>query len=176
MNSSYNFDSRLIPFKREIGYDEAIKNEQHDGLIVIDFTELKAPSFATEWPNEDGWRFHRSVQRGGYLYHSWRMKGILGDAAIVARIFGDYESAQQDFLDEANSTSMMFLPWIACSKKIGTVCTQSDDKQRVFFAYKNIMLDVARLSHEPGHEDFALVLAEWLFDALKAAPLKPMPR
>ena len=172
MNFSFDSDPRMISFKRKIGYDEAIMNEKRDGLIAIDFLKLEAPSFATQWPDENGWM----VNKREYSLFRWRTKATHAALGIVAVVHENYEDAQEWFLFKAHSSNMEELPWIACSKKIGTVCAQATGKRMVFFAYKNVMIEVVLMSREPGHEDFALVLAEWLFDALKAAPLKPMPR
>jgi hypothetical protein len=165
---------RLERFKQKIDYDTAIKNEQRDGLVDIDFMKLKVPMFATEWPDEGGW----TVQKNAYSYFNWRMKTSYAAADITATVHENYGGAKQWFISKAEATNMMELPWVACAKKIGTVCAQSKDRRLIFFAYKNVMIEITRLSYEPepGHEDFAEIMAEWLFDALKAAPLRPMPR
>ena len=169
------FDSRLNQFKQKIGYDEAIKNEKRDGLIDIDFRKLKGPEFATKWPADKGWNFRKDNYRGEHYYYSWGVDGIGSDAVVTARICVNYEVARDWFIVMAENTTMKEIPWAACSKNVGTVCAGSRNRKRLFFVYKNVAVEINRDDALPGHEDFGEILAEWLFDALKAAPLKPFP-
>jgi hypothetical protein len=174
MGYTSDTDFKLSMFKRDINYDEAIKNEKRDGLIDIDFRKLEAPPFATQWPNDAGWTFHKKE----YFHFRWGVKSTHVDARIVAEVYENYEDARRWFFSRAESTTMggFLLPWIVCSKKIGTVCAQSKNKGLTFFVYKNVIIDVSCYRCDPGHEGFTETMAEWLFDALKAAPLRPMPR
>ena len=166
-------DRRLVSFKQKIGYNEAIKKEKRDGLIDIDFTKLKAPPFATQWPDERGWSVNEIDQMGGHHYFHSGMRGIYGNAFIEAKVFENYDSAQKEFFLTAGSASISELPWVACTKKIGTLCARDKRKLWVFFVYKNVIIEVERMGNEHGHDDFAEVLSEWLFEALKAAPRRP---
>jgi hypothetical protein len=168
-NTPYN---QLNSFKEMIGYDEAIRNEKRDGLLVIDFRELKAPPFATQWPGDDGWSFR---PRNRSTYFSWAAKSVHAAVSIMAFVHDNYEDPQQWILSRAQSSNMSVWPWTTCSKKIGTVCAKSEDTAIVFFAYKNVRIDIKSFQNDPGHEDFPEVVAEWLFEALKAAPLRPFP-
>ena len=167
-------DWRLNPFKQKIDYDDAMRNEQRDGLVDIDFRKLKAPEFAKTWPDIDSksWNFRKSDYRGEHYYYRWGVDGMESGAVVTARVCVSYEVAQGMFLGMAKNTSMLELPWIACSKKIGTVCAKSDDNRTLFFAYKNVAIEIRCDYALSGHEDFGEVLAEWLFNALKEAPLK----
>ena len=173
----HTFDRRLNQFNQKIGYDEAIRTEKHDGLIDIDFRKLKSPKFALTWPDLDSesWNFEKDDYMGEHDYYNWRVIGTGSGAAVTARVCVSYEVSQVWFLEMVTNTSMGELPWIACSKKIGTACAESDDKKVLFFVYKNVAIEISRGNALPGHEDFGEILAEWLFDALKAAPLKPFP-
>jgi hypothetical protein len=173
-------DYRLNQFKQKIGYDEAVKNEERNGLIEIDFRKLKAPPFATQWPakNPDypgssGWSFtEREFSENGYMKKyfefSWAMEGREGSAYIVAWVFSNYEHAQRQFIGAAKNTTMAMLPWVACEKGIGTICARSTKRPYLFFTYKNVFI---KISGE--NELITETMAEWLFEALKAAPLRP---
>jgi hypothetical protein len=115
----------LEEFKQRIGYDDLIRKEKRNGLILIDFRKITPPDFVREWPimvypDYDNWNF-RENKDGGYRFY-WRTRGDREILRITAEVYRDYESAREAFLWVADSSSMYPLPWEKCSKDIGTVC------------------------------------------------------
>ncbi|MDR2625860.1 MAG: hypothetical protein LBC37_05965, partial [Zoogloeaceae bacterium] len=161
----------LNEFKQKIGYDDLVRKEKRDGLILIDFRKITPPDFVKEWPvmdNPDSWNF-RVYEDGRYRF-SWDTRGDQGILEITAEVYHDYESARKAFLRVAKASNMYPLPWDKCSKDIGTVCAKG--VSRVFFVYKNVFIHIL----PPNYSDsnFAVVMAEWLFEVLKKHPLTPM--
>jgi hypothetical protein len=176
-------DYTLSPeFAQRIGYADAIRQERRDGLILIDFRRVQPPPFVTAWPiiadpEFDNWNyFHDKEEEGGEChYFNWGVQTTLGAVDIVARVCDRYELAQKWFVSKAHSSNMYPLPWVKCDKKIGSICAELNSKKTVFFLYKNLAVSLARLDYEPGHEDVAEVVGEWLFEVLKQHPRTPMP-
>jgi len=165
-------DHRLIPFKEEIGYDRAIVMESRDGLIDIDFRELKVPEFIKKvYP----FKFGRDDEAGGHYWYDWGVDGSgKSGATIEVKVGFSYETARIYFMYSAQGSSMPSLPYGACKRKIGTACGETWDKEIVFFLYKNVAIEVRRhREHLPGYEEFGEDVAEWLYDALRVAPLRP---
>ena len=164
------------PDAEEKGFKETTF-DVYKGLVDIDFRKQKTPEFATTWPDPDSksWNFRKDDYMGEHDYYRWGVNGTGSGAVVTAKVCVSYAVAQDMFLGKADNTTMMELPWIACGKKIGTACAESSTKSTVFFVYKNVAIEIRRAAALPGHEDFGEILAEWLFDALKAAPLKPLP-
>jgi hypothetical protein len=160
--------------KQRIGYDEAIRKESKDGLILIDFRKTSPPPSV----RYENWSYFHDKERG-YAYFDWSTEGDGVSAVITAYVYEDYESARQKFFDGA-LTSRYPLPWVACDKKIGTICAAKKIDlsginitlpprfslaTRIFFTYKNVYIDIH------GKAEY---MAEWLFGILKKHPLSPM--
>jgi hypothetical protein len=126
-------------FNQEIGYDVAIKNEKLDGLILIDFRKIVPPEFSIKWPY-DRWDFFDVQEKMRQcFYFEWGMRETQGGLCITARVCDSYKLAQKWFLSKARAYSRPNpLPWKKCSRKIGTVCAESDDREDVFFFYNEI--------------------------------------
>jgi hypothetical protein len=164
----------LNEFKQKIGYDDLVRKEKRNGLVLIDFRKIPPPDFVKEWPvirtpDYDNWNFDEN-EDGGYSFY-WDTRGDRGILEIDAEIFHDYESAREAFLRTANASSMYPLPWNKCSKNIGTVCAKGGN-DFVFFVYKNVFIEV--FAYDYSNSDFTVIMAEWLFDVLKKHPLTPM--
>ncbi|MDR0780523.1 MAG: hypothetical protein LBF16_07490 [Pseudomonadales bacterium] len=177
MEFTFDPNARLDQFKQKISYDEAIRGEDRDGLVEIDFRKLETPEFIKEWPDSNDWSFSRDDYLGEHYYYRWGIKGTGSSAVITAKVCDDYECAQRWFFAKAKSSSMWELPWVACSNKVGTACAETQNKELRFFVYKNIAIDIETRHNDAfsDQDDFGEKVAEWLFAALKAAPLKPFP-
>jgi hypothetical protein len=163
----------LEEFKQRIGYDDLVRKEKRNGLILIDFRKIPPPDFVKEWPvirypNYDNWNFHEN-EDGGYRFY-WDTRGDREILEISAEVHRDYESAREAFLLVADSSSKYPLPGNKCPKDIGTVCISR--ARSAFFVYKNVFIKV--MYHDYSDSDFNVVMAEWLFEVLKNHPLTPM--
>ncbi|MDR3086493.1 MAG: hypothetical protein LBU45_00830 [Azoarcus sp.] len=178
-------DPFFIEFKQRIGYDEAIRQEAQDGLILIDFRRIPQPPFMVDWPyikssTGDPWSYRELRLKADLVcYHlSWGAEGSAGGASIEVNVYDNYEDVRRDFFRNAASTSMLRIPFEKCPKEIGTVCVmdsiypdlKSPPKTRLFFFYKNIFVLIDRASSDAIAEK----IGEWMFKVLKAFPRSPM--
>jgi hypothetical protein len=161
---------------KEYGCEETLRREKRDGLIRIDFRNTPPPDSVTY----EDWSYSRDEERKRTSFF-WHANGEKIFGTIDAYVYDDYESARLSFMDGLG-TSRYPPPWVACDKKIGTICAahkinldMSDTTPlpagfsptlRIFFAYKNVYINISG-SAEP--------MAEWLFEVLKQHPRTPMP-
>jgi hypothetical protein len=167
-----NNDSSMLEFRQRIGYDVAVLNEPREGLILIDFRKITPPPFMTGWPYivNKAWDPWNYSNRSYYYSLSWGAEGSYGDLGIDVKIFNTYEDARREFLSGA-VTPMPMIPYGKCAKNIGTVCAMNlHKKNRLFFVYRNISVDISSATNDTIAEK----TAEWLFEVLKAFPRDPM--
>jgi hypothetical protein len=147
----------LMIFRKAIGFDAAlVKNHQHhDESIHLDWMHLEVPPQLTGWQTgtrelqpsgEDGSRtFYWQFERGDELL------------TIIAHIHRPgTDAAGRAFLEIANATTTMAIPYIAGPKDLGVVSAiEQGHSNGVFWFDRNVCVEITRSQTKVSHMDIA---------------------
>jgi hypothetical protein len=170
--SSERFESaRLSAFKRVIQFDRAVQSESKNEYIDLDLTRLEAP------PQLNGWKVvqHQlAVQRGdGSKSLYWQFEKETGSLTIIITLYKPgSDSAAMRFLEIADSTTTLEIPYIKGPSTIGTLsATDKESREDIFWFFENACVELTRFRSDVPHIDIAL----WLHRQL-AEHRRPMSR
>lgn len=156
---------RLAAFKNVVGFDEALaKNKLHrDEFIDVDWTRVEVPSQLAGW--KTGTRELQPIMEDGGRTFYWQFERGDESMTIIVRIYPPGGiAAGQGFLEIANATTTMAIPYIAGPRDLGALSAiEQGQSNSVFWFDRNVCVEVTRSHTNVSHME----VAYWVQDRMR---------
>lgn len=148
---------RADDFKKTIQFQEKLVQREKHEQVCVDWEKLAAPKSMA------GWKVTAQMKEElpSYTVYSWVFNRADDYVDVNVNVYPvEKNSAQSDFIDIANSTSMREIRYVVGPDNLGTVSAISKSKlnKSVFWIFRNTLIQVTNRAN-----DFdVLPLAYWL--------------
>lgn len=161
--SPTSLKGRIAEFRQALDFDAVVAKENKQEFVDLAWEHLPTP------PQLAGWRttkqeLSRALPPNGEMVFMMALERDDEFVTITSTIFSSTEQAAAEFLDFANSSTMMEIPYVRGPKSLGTLSAM--DKNRisaVFWFYKNIFTVVEKGNTTISHFD----VAAWLHEQME---------
>ncbi|MDR2881530.1 MAG: hypothetical protein LBV29_06480 [Azoarcus sp.] len=184
---------------KQFGHNEISEAKANDRLIALDFRAIGAPSFESWITDNRKFRKGKHLEDGieyDYFDFDWSLVNDRLFATIKVNILDNHDSVHDVFRRHAAGIApstpdpRLSHVWKPYKKDIGTVCARTAIS--TFFVYENVFVDVravpilprSNLLHDilsdwtderlvpksPSGDPWDMLIAEWIYGILKAAP------